>query len=225
MTAEVTISTYRKVTELVHGRYVRTSPEMDALRAAFDPERIGTVCTASAALLGALSVRDAAGAAMSGDELTERAAAEMALEYAFDAALFAAGDRYRSRKFLPRRLANVPHLAPLLDANPRDARDTLLLANGLQAATLLGTPLPPPATGDGPARSPYVTLILTAGGYRLAGRAEVGLGRPGALLWLLADGREDLAGRFAAATGLAAESVTTFVETNLASLTAAGVIG
>lgn len=236
--AEVVISTQRRLTELLRGHYVRTSPAVEALRARLVPETVDTVCAAAAAAIGALSVRDAAGAAMSGDWLTAAAAAEIALEYALDAALFAAGDPYRSRKFLPRRLSRTPELATLLDdlrrpgqlpadtpeALERRTRETLLAANGIQAAALLDTGpvwsrVP---QGAGPLRSPYVSLVTTDAGLRLTGATECVLGRPAAVLWLLADGRPlpDLVARFAELHGLPRDDVERFVETNVAGLVA-----
>ena len=226
--AEVVVSNHRKVTELLRGQYVRTSRAMEELLATLVPRRIDTLSAAAAALVGALSVRDAAGAALSGDELTERTAAEIALEYALDTALFAAGDPYRSRKFLPRRLSRIPALAPLLDeiGRQRDARETLLLANGVQAAALLGAPLALAYDGDGPMRSPYVTLVQTATGLRLSGVTECAMGRPAAVLWLLADGRPlpRLTERFAELHGLQVADVTAFVETNVAKLSEMGAL-
>jgi hypothetical protein len=240
--AEVVVSTHRRVTELLRGRYVRSTPRFDALRARLDPARVDALSSAAAATIGSLSVRDAAGAARSGDWLTAAAAAEMALEYALDAALLAAGDPYRSRKFLPRRLARVEALAPCLDdvrrlaalpagddaALERRTRETLLVANGLQAATLLkaGRVWTAGDRGDGPRRSPYVTLVATDAMLRLAGAQECALLRPAAVLWLLADGRPEaeLARRFAELTGLGADDVTSFVATTLAGLADAGAV-
>lgn len=207
VTADAVVSAHRRATELVRGTYVATSPEVDALRARFDVARLDRLSAAAAAMLAALSVRDAAGAARSGDALTERAAAEIALEYALDAALFAAGDPYRSRKFLPRRLARHPHLVPYLERlRGGDATETLLLANGLAAATLLGIghAWTYERHDGGPARSPYASLVATDAGLRLAGAVELALARPTALVWLLADGRpvDDVAKRFQELTGV-----------------------
>jgi len=237
LSAEAVVSAHRKATELLRGHYLRTSPEMDALRARFDSETVDRLSAAAAAALGTLYVRDAAGAARSGDWLTAAAAAEMALEYAFDAALFTAGDPYRSRKFLPRRLSRHEHLVPYLDAwrgisaqsddLERRTRATLLLANGVQAAALLGAG---DATyeegGAGPQRSPYVSLVVTDAGLRLAGEVERTVARPAAVVWLLADGRPvaELGAAFAQMTGLDAGAVGAFVDTAVESLAANGVL-
>jgi hypothetical protein len=232
--ADALLGQQRRATELLHGQYLRTSPAVEELRASLPADRVATLCAAAVATLGALSVRDAAGAARSGDWLTAATAAEIALEQALDAALFAAGDPYRSRKFLARRLSRQPALAPFLadlrrpavspldpDALAARTREALLVANGVQAATLLGAEqgwTPHPAAGPGPVRSPWLTLVATDGGLRLAGATETGLGRPAAALWLLADGRPEpeLAKRFAELHGLA--DATAFVETNVAAL-------
>jgi hypothetical protein len=238
LSADAVVSAHRKTTELLRGRYLSTSPEVEALRARLDGDTVDRLSAAAAAALGTLYVRDAAGAARSGDWLTAAAAAEMALEYAFDTALFAAGDPYRSRKFLPRRLSRHEHLAPYLDAWRRIAaeaddlerrtRATLLLANGLQAATLLGTGdvWTDERQGDGPRRSPYVSLLVTDAGLRLAGEVERDLVRPAALVWLLADGRPagELATGFADLTGLDSNDVGRFVDDAVASLAANGVL-
>jgi hypothetical protein len=235
--ADALLGRQRRIVELLHGQYLRTSPAVEALRASLPPDRVASLCAAAVATLGALSVRDAAGAAHSGDWLTAATAAEIALEQALDAALFAAGDPYRSRKFLARRLSRQPALAPFLDDLARPAtspldpaalaartRWALLVANGVQAATLLGasqvwTRYP---AGPGPVRSPFMTLVATDGGLRLAGATEVGVGRPAAVLWLLADGRSvpDLAERFAELHGL--DDAVAFVEANVDALREAG---
>lgn len=234
--ADAVLGSQRRMTEFLRGPYLRTSPLIEDMRASLAPERVDALCAAAAAVVGALSVRDAAGAARSGDWLTAAASAEMALEYALDAALFAAGDPYRSRKFLPRRLSCHPDLAPFVDVLrspgrlPAAARmrEALLVANGVQAAALLG--LGPVWTthpdGPGPVRDPFTTLVTTAEGLRLVGTGEYGVGRPAATLWLLADGRPlpALVTLFAEAHGLGEETVAAFVETNVEGLRRAGAV-
>ena len=228
ISAEVIASNQRKVTEFLRGTYVRTSPAVEDLRARLDPANVDGLCAAAAAVIGSLSVRDAAGAARSGDWLTAETAAEIALEWALDAALSAAGDPYRSRKFLARRLSRIETLAPLLDDLNRHAgaRETLLAANGIQAAALLATgPVwEREVTGDGPARSPYVTLLASEAGLMLSGGTDVKVPRPAAVLWLLADGRPlpDLAHRFAELHGLADDEVKGFVEKTVDALAEMG---
>jgi hypothetical protein len=237
--ADALMGRQRRVAELLHGQFLRTSPVVERLRADLPADRVAGLCAAAVATLGALSVRDAAGAVRSGDWLTAVTAAEIALEQALDAALFVAGDPYRSRKFLARRLSRQPALAPLLDDLRRPGtsyldreglaartRGALLVANGVQAATLLGAGLVwtrhPAASSPGPVRSPWLTLVATDGGLRLAGAIETGVGRPAAVLWLLADGRPvpELAARFAELHGLA--DAAAFVETNVTALREAG---
>ncbi|HEV2890497.1 MAG TPA: hypothetical protein VGX28_08980 [Frankiaceae bacterium] len=228
VTADEVVGAHRRMTDLVRGTYVSSSPELDALRARFDVARVDRLSAHAAATLAALSVRDAAGAARSGDDLTEAAAAEVALEYAFDAALFAAGDPYRSRKFLPRRLARL--LPRWLGEwrRERPVAETLLLANGLTAATLLGAgdAWTYERRGDGPCRSPYAALVATDSGLRLAGAVELSVARPAAIVWLLADGRPlgDLAARFAEVTGRGRDEVAAFVGQAVGSLAANGAL-
>ena len=237
VTAEAVVSTHRRLTELLRGPVVVTSPAFEALRSGIDPKTVDHLSSRAAATICALSVRDAAGAAVSGDWLTAATAAEIALEYALDAALFAAGDPYRSRKFLARRLSRHEHLAghvtdwrrlAAVADDERRARETLLLANGVAAATLLGTgPVWTTGTdGGGPRRSPYASLVATDADLRLAGAIEAALPRPVAIVWLLADGRDTdaLAARFAELHGLRQAEVEGFVRNAVASLAGAGAL-
>ncbi|MBO3749904.1 hypothetical protein J5X84_27810 [Streptosporangiaceae bacterium NEAU-GS5] len=195
----IEITTLNALIRLTTGHTVRIDQEWRRELDTFDPNVVRQLLMTRNANIFSAYAEDVYGALAAGDLLTAASASAIALEAACEAALAGAGDVYLGPKFLFRRLARNPALAPWCDRlwrlihreihpsaghGPQEIRavaEDRLSAGGVLLSwcavegwdkPLDALPVPAAPGEHGLRRDPYFTPLRFADGWALIGPAD-----------------------------------------------------